>query len=107
MSDQRSGKVIWKFPLHLGGWGWQPSVRHNVQMPMVCHGLSLQMQKDVPTLWAQVDPQSSPCVRTFEWVGTGSEVPYGGKYVGTVQVNDGDYVFHLYEIPASSEDGAA
>jgi hypothetical protein len=103
MSDPSSGKVIWKFPLPLGGWGFMPKVKHTVQMPMVCHPLSLQMQKDVPTLWAQVDPQSSPCVRTFEWVGTGHEVPYEGKYVGTVQANDGDFVFHLYELPSSGD----
>lgn len=100
---RRSGKVIHKFPLELGGWGVFPSATHNVSMPRVSRVLALQMQGDTPTLWAQVDPKSSAVTRTFQWVGTGHEVPYGGKYVGTIQLQGGSYVFHLYEV--FEEDG--
>lgn len=103
-AERRSGKVMHKFPLQLGGWGVLPSVMHYVDMPAVSTVLALQLQHDVPTLWAQVDPSTRAVTRVFQWVGTGDEVPYGGQYVGTVQLQDGKFVFHLFEV--SGKDGA-
>lgn len=99
-APENSAEVIWKFPLHLSGWGLAPAVRHDVKMPTVSVVLALQVQHDVPTLWAMVDPKTSVVTKTFEWVGTGQEVPYGGKYVGTIQLHGGEFVFHLYEVGA-------
>ncbi len=93
-----SGEVIHKFPLHLGGWGVLPSATHHVGMPAVSVVLTLQLQNDIPTLWVQVDPTTRAVTRVFQWVGTGDEVPSGGEYVGTVQLQDGKFVFHLYEV---------
>lgn len=95
-----SEQVVHKFPLNLGGWGVFPSATHNVEMPKVSQVLALQLQNDIPTLWVQVDPETPAVTRTFQWVGTGQDVPLDGKYVGTVQMKDGAYVFHLYEVTA-------
>jgi hypothetical protein len=93
-----SGKVIHKFPLPLSGWGVLPSVIHHVDMPMVATVLTLQLQHDVPTMWAMVDPKTPTVTKAFQWVGTGDEVSFGGKYIGTVQLQGGTYVFHLYDV---------
>jgi hypothetical protein len=93
-------QVTWKYPLWTGSWGVAPSARHDVEMPSVSSVLALQVQRDTPTLWVQVDPKSPVVTRTFEWVGTGYEVPAGGEYIGTVQLQDGAFVFHLYEVAA-------
>lgn len=94
-------EVVHKFPLSLGGWGVAPTVKHQLAMPGGAVVLALQLQHDVPTLWAQVDPKNRAVTRIFEWVGTGCEVPDGGKYVGTVQLQGGAFVFHLYEVGAA------
>ena len=93
-----SPEVVHKFPLPLSGWGVVSSVQHCVEMPANATVLALQLQRGVPTLWAQVDPRGPAVTRTFRWVGTGSEVPSGGEYIGTAQMQGGDFVFHLYEV---------
>jgi len=75
-----------------------PTVRHTFSMPSDSRVIAVQVQFDVPTLWAQVDPKSPGVTKTFEWVGTGHPVPDDGEYVGTVQVHGGAFVFHLYEV---------
>lgn len=92
-----SAEVIWKFPLPLDEA--DDTGKHRVKMPMYSRNLTVQVQYGTPTLWAQVHPKSNTVTRIFEWVGTGGAAPTGGTYVGTIQ--DGDYVFHLYEVGAS------
>lgn len=91
-------EVVWKYALPMGGWGVLPGVVCHIEMPAASQILTLQVQHGVPTLWAQVNPKSSVVTRVFQWVGTGTEAPSGSRYVGTVQMRGGDFVFHLYEV---------
>lgn len=88
--------TIWKFPVSVDGGPL------HVNMPSHARLLTVQMQEDVPTLWAEVDPSEEIEERVFAWGTTGNPLPaplspYGGRrYVGTVQVTW--LVLHLYEL---------
>jgi hypothetical protein len=63
--------------------------------------LTLQMQRGIPCLWFEVDPDTPEEMRTFHVIGTGHTVPEGIalEYVGTVQAFDETLVLHVYEQP--------
>lgn len=85
-------KTIWKYPLPTAG---APSL----YMPAGAQILSLQVQGGVPCLWALVDPSRTQETRFFHIVGTGHELADNpGIYVGTFQVEGGEFVFHLFEV---------
>ena len=89
--------VIYKYPLEIG------STSH-ITMPKYAKILCVQMQHNVPTIWAlHHDEAAEPDyeTRTFRVVGTGELVPddYNedkAAYIGTVQ--DGQYVWHIFEV---------
>jgi hypothetical protein len=83
-------KTILKYPLTT----WNPQ---EVSMPAGAEVLCLQMQQDVPTLWALCDPAASSETRVFERHGTGWQIDDADKlkYVGTAQ--DGPFVWHIFE----------
>ena len=92
-------KVIWKFPLYLGD--------NAIGVPDVdARILSLQMQGDTPTLWILLDPSAkTPITRYFKFYGTGhtTQDPIGA-YIGTVQLEGGRYIFHLFEVTPQAEE---
>jgi len=81
--------TIWKFPLPF-------SQDIALTMPAKARPLCVQLQGDVPTLWAIVDPLSSNQTWQFRIQGTGHpiELQDGEGYIGTWQ-KDG-YVWHLF-----------
>lgn len=87
-------KTIWKFPLKTVGV-------QTIQMPLFSEILTVQEQFNEPMMWALVDPEQSERVpRTFEMVGTGHGMHdnYVRKYIGTYQMDAGNYVFHVFEL---------
>lgn len=70
-------------------------------MPFGAEVLTVQMQQGLVTLWALVDEDQYEHPRQFDIYGTGwdidSSTPH--EYIGTVQ--DGDFVWHVFEIPVS------
>jgi hypothetical protein len=66
--------------------------------------LCVQTQRGIPQLWAVVDTERPDAPRHFRWFGTGHSFDPGGEaaYIGTVQINDGALVFHLFEVAAPS-----
>jgi hypothetical protein len=86
-------KSIWKFPLEIKG-----TVK--VEMPEGAEILSLQMQEDVPTIWALVDPKARRENREFEIHGTGfpvyPDVMIEKVFLATVQTSNG-YVYHVFQ----------
>lgn len=88
MSDLRA---IWKYPL--------PRPREAITIPVGARILDLQMQGDVPTLWALVDPEAPIQERRFIGVATGQifHAEHGQDYIGTFQMASG-LVFHLFEV---------
>ena len=86
-------RTIWKYELKSGS--------QEIAMPKGAVVLALQTQKGNPCLWAEVDPKERLELRMFEMVETGHPIPTDmgveRRYVGTFQVKDGDFVFHVYE----------
>lgn len=84
---------VWKFTL-------QPTSVQGVEMPKGASILSAQEQRGAVNLWAHVDPAAGLETRSILMIGTGQEIDAGvlGPYIGTVQVNQGDLVLHLFEV---------
>jgi hypothetical protein len=93
--------VVWKYPLELGR-------AQRLLMPRDAVPLAVQMQGDVPTLWAMVDPTQPLAGRLFIIFGTGHNINlppgckdvrtasiFGLQYIGTFQ--QGPYVWHVFE----------
>ena len=91
-------KTIWKYPLPISG-------QVTVKMPKGAEVLSAKSQhgRDV-TLWALVDDSAEEEMRLFVIVGTGHPIlPVEGdyrklKFLATVIVEDGTFVFHVFEL---------
>lgn len=71
-----------------------------VEMPVGAEILCVQLQRGVPCIWAKVDPKVVTSRRRFRWAGTGHPLnpERDHRYVGTVQMEDGALVFHLFEV---------
>lgn len=73
-----------------------------VRMPMEAKILTVQVQYDVPYLWALVDPASEMEERRFRMFMTGQPIEEviaeDMTYVGTVQMQGGVFVVHLFEV---------
>lgn len=69
-----------------------------VEMPRRAQVLTVQVQHGQPQIWALVEDDGSAVARTFRWVGTGHTLERDGNYVGTVQLEGGALVFHLFEM---------
>ena len=83
-------KSIWKYELKV-------LPEQSIEMPFGSRILTVQVQYDVPCLWALVDPllrlvTKSICIR-----GTGHEHNDLGKYIGTFQQQNGSLVWHVFE----------
>lgn len=70
-----------------------------IEMPIEAKILTCQLQHDKPVLWALVDPRLPTAQRRFMVVATGQGIPpvFDIEYIATVQMANGDYVFHLFE----------
>ena len=68
-------------------------------MPVNADILCVQSQFGKPCIWALIDPLVKGIeLRCFRIYGTGHTINYTDlKYIGTFQLNGGNYVFHLYE----------
>jgi hypothetical protein len=85
-------KTIWKYPLRLTDY-------QMVEMPEGACVLAVQVQKDVPCLWALVEDSARKVQRSFRIVGTGHDAMgvRGDSYIGSFQMSDGVLVFHVFE----------
>lgn len=70
-----------------------------VSMPRGATVLTIQAQRDVPCIWAEVDTTQPLEDRRFIIFGTGHEMPADASltYLGTFQLDGGALVFHVYE----------
>jgi len=82
-------RTIWKYEI-------QPECE--IEMPRGAEILTVQAQNDIPQLWGLVNPAAEKVKRSFHAYGTGHEVPdQPGRHIGTVQLEDGTLVFHIFE----------
>lgn len=66
----------------------------NLHLPHDFKILSLQMQDGVPCIWCEVNPELPLKEVTLYCLGTGREVDFIGKHIGTVL--DEPFVWHFY-----------
>lgn len=73
-----------------------------VLMPFGAEIFCVQMQNGHPTIWAAVDEMNSLTQRTIAIAGTGHELgeTAKGKYIGTVQMDGGSLVWHVFDLGA-------
>jgi len=73
-------------------------------MPKGAEIVHVQAQRDIPCIWALVDPFAELKMRYFYIAATGQDVP-DGRYVGTVFQMNGSYVWHIFEVWTQREYG--
>lgn len=88
-------KVIWKYEINKGSY-------FELELPKDAEILTVQAQNNFPMMWALVNQEADKEVRKFATIGTGHEIPDSinkvlKKYIGTYQIEDGFYVFHVFE----------
>lgn len=85
-------KTIWKHYL-------SAKTVQTIQMPAGAQILTAQVQRDEICLWAMVDEVYQEYeARKIEVLGTGiSAEEIKRTHIGTVQMNNGDLVFHVFE----------
>jgi hypothetical protein len=74
--------------------------KFQVSMPHGAEILCAQTQRNLLCIWAKVNTDNSFEQREFTLCGTGHLAP-DGKYIGTVQLHDGDLVLHIMETTKS------
>ncbi len=86
-------RTIYKYPVEI-------TEKLEVAMPSDSEILSLQIQHELPCVWALVNPENEISTRRFRWFGTGHPIEKGEDliYVGTIQIQGGILVFHLFEV---------
>lgn len=69
-----------------------------IEMPLGAEVLTVQVQNEIPCIWAKVNPSNTSTSYRFRIFGTGQpiEEDFTGKYIGTYQLLNGLYVFHLF-----------
>lgn len=72
-----------------------------IKMPIGSKILSVQVQYEVPCIWALVEPSKDTTNITIEMFGTGhiidNEESADRKFMGTIQLGGGNLVFHVFE----------
>lgn len=84
--------TIFKYPIGIAGV-------QTVTMPQRARILTVQMQGELPFIWAEVENQNAKEERIIELFGTGHPMGarYSRKYIGTVQQDGGALIWHVYE----------
>lgn len=82
-------------------WKWTLDVTDHqvVMLPAGAKLLSVQMQGELPQLWALCDEDAPPHPRGIAIYGTGHPLPEKpGEFLGTLQMLDGALVWHAFEV---------
>lgn len=76
--------------------------KQSVALPKDAVILHVDNQREMICIWCELDPEDKDLrARMFEVFGTGHEIheDMGIEriYIGTVKLQGGDYIFHVYE----------
>jgi len=85
--------AIWKFKLDICD-------RQSIALPKGAKILCVQTQKETPCIWAIVSntKDGGKQYHSFAIYGTGHEhEAIGGTYIGTFQLQEGMFVYHVFE----------
>lgn len=84
-------QTIWKFPLKVADY-------QQIEMPEGAEVLAVQVQHNIPCLWARVTSTNPLVEKGIFIVGTGNRVNEDcGRHLGTFQIANGSLVFHVFE----------
>lgn len=84
-------RTIYKYPIPLCDTSY-------IELPQNAQVLTVGVQYGDLYLWAAVDPEEPLRKWKFSVYGTGRQIPDNpGKYLGTVQLNGGAFVFHVFQ----------
>lgn len=85
--------TIFKYPIAVADF-------QVIQMPQDAQILTVQMQHEIPCLWARVDPLKPTTGRRIRVIGTGNPIDDTQPlhYIGTFQMHGGILVFHVFEV---------
>lgn len=84
---------IWKYKIETTDY-------QEIEMPIGAQILCVQIQHGEPHIWAIVNTGAEKEKRIFQIYGTGNPFSRFGKnllYIGTYQIGQGDFVFHVFE----------
>jgi hypothetical protein len=85
-------KTVWKYQVPVQDY-------FELELPVGAIPLTVQVQGDTPRMWVLVNPdETKKCKYQFRVLGTGHKSDDTLNYLGTFQVNNGQYVFHVFEI---------
>lgn len=84
---------IYKYELQVVG-------TQKIMLPERMEFLCFQCQRNIPCIWAVVDPKAKKVEYTFRLYGTDhpiEEEKQRLQYLGTAQMHSGRYIWHLFE----------
>lgn len=84
-------------------WKWTliPTDVQTIEVPAGAKLLDVQIQCDMPQLWALCDESAPKEPRRIAIYGTGNPMPdEPGEYIATFQMHGGALVFHAFELRA-------
>jgi hypothetical protein len=91
-------KAIWKEPISLVALFTNETV---LKLPKNAEILCVQVQQEVPHIWfinPDIDSNETE-ERKFIIIGTGCCYNRTSmEYIGTIQISDGNLVFHIFEV---------
>jgi hypothetical protein len=91
-----TARTVWKYAIsdhHVG-----PD-RFCIRMPAGAEPLTVQMQDGSPQIWALVEPDQPEAELWFRIAVTGHPIADDiERYVGTLQIDRGSLVFHVFEV---------
>ncbi len=93
MKTNNSKSTIYKYQI-------QTTDEQTIRMPKGSRVLCVQIQRKVPCIWVQVDPEATLVDTVIHVHGTGHPMPevMNRQYVGSYQMNFGDLVFHVFHV---------
>lgn len=84
-------ETIYKYPL-------SSMSTQEVMMPEHAVILTAQIQHGTLCLWAIVNPEAHVKGRQIEIIGTGWPMPGADRsYIATVPINNGEFIWHIFE----------
>lgn len=85
-------KIIFKYPIDI-------TDAQIIEMPADAEVLTVQLQNEIPCIWAKVDPANVMTTYRVRVIGTG-HIIYDdetlGTYIGTFLIDEDTGVFHVW-----------
>ena len=75
-----------------------------VHMPTGSKIIKVDVQRNVPTIWAMVESDNKLAGRIISMISTGQTLPDGmweNNFIGTFLLNDGAFVLHAFDLGES------